>query len=583
MCGILGVRRSWQPDRALSLRALAALGWRGLDEQVLVDTGDWYLGVARLAISGPAESQPARCATTGRVAVFNGAVTSAAREWREAGVAGHGRNDAELALRRLARGGPRALTATCGPYALAILEPDSDVLWLARDPEGEKPLYVVTLGTRVVAFASAPAALRPLGIEVRYTAEDTARFLRYGFALPPRCADPRYELHADLRGAYEARPGAALRPVAGAEAPPEALAQHGFAARVRAAVARCAQAEVPVGLALSGGVDSSCLAAALHLHGVHVPAYQFRARGAAGEERARAAAVAAATGHALRPVDGGPELLQALAHLTRCTGLPQGDPSVLAAHALARAARADGVRVLLCGEGADDLWLGYRRHRAAALLPARGCAALPVPALANGTAARAVRALAAPAPYDALLEVTPPGFLREVLAPEVQDGALPGAQDGAPALARARRADRDFYLRFDLLPKCDTALMAAGVEGRCPYLDPELLAAPETRGGDARALLGKRALKDAFREHLPAGVLDRKKLGFGLPLERWFRESDLLADLLRDLRTVTRPHVRARGLARMVDLQRRGRARLGHALYLIAAHELWLRWLEEAA
>jgi hypothetical protein len=72
-------------------------------------------------------------------------------------------------------------------------------------------------------------------------------------------------------------------------------------------------------------------------------------------------------------------------------------------------------------------------------------------------------------------------------------------------------------------------------------------------------------------------------VGFGLPLERWFRESELLADMLTEKRTVTRPHLRAPALARMLDRQRRGRARLGHALYLIAAHEIWLRWLEEPA
>src|SRR5262249_26974025 len=156
---------------------------RGPDEQSLVDAGDWYLGVARLSISGPPGSQPARCSATGRLALLNGAVTSSAREWNESGVDGSGRNDAELALHRLLRGGARALAATCGPYALAILEPTTDMLWLARDPEGEKPLYVVTEDARVIAFASSPSSLRALGIDVRFGAEDTARFLRYGFAL----------------------------------------------------------------------------------------------------------------------------------------------------------------------------------------------------------------------------------------------------------------------------------------------------------------------------------------------------------------------------------------------------------------
>jgi len=150
-------------------------------------------------------------------------------------------------------------------------------------------------------------------------------------------------------------------------------------------------------------------------------------------------------------------------------------------------------------------------------------------------------------------------------------------------LERARFVDRQFYLRSDLLPKCDTAFMAAGIEGRCPYLDPEVLASPEARSADPRAVLGKRALRAAFRHDLPDGVLDQPKLGFGLPLDRWIREDDALLDLLCDRRTRSRPHLRASGLQAMLDCHRSGRANLGHGLYLIAAWELYLRYLEASA
>jgi len=583
MCGILGVRRSWQPDRDVADRALASLAWRGPDGSSMQEVGDWYLGVARLAITDAVSDQPIRCPVTGRYVLFNGAVTSADREWREAAGETATRNDAELALQRLRVGGPAALTETCGPYALAVVDPQSDVLWFARDPEGEKPLFVVTRGRQVVAFASSVAALRRLGLDVRLDEQNAARFLSYGFALDPELVRDGYSLHADLRGAHVARSSTGLCQVYGAT-PQEARSPASFEQRVEDAVARCATAEVPVGLCLSGGVDSSCMAAALSRRGRQLPAYQFCAIGAPAEERQRARSVAEVTGMELRPVDGGPEILDALSYLTRCTGLPQGDPSVLATHALAKAARADGVRVLLSGEGADDLWLGYRRQRAAAHLPSRGWRSLPAPALANGALARLWRALVAASPYDALMQVSPPGFARAVLEPGgLPSAELPGAGAGGTALARARHVDRAYYLRHDLLPKSDTALMAAGVEGRCPYLDPGCLAAPETTTADAREVLGKRALKRAFSRDLPAGILERRKLGFGIPLDRWMREQDALADLLADRRTLDRPHLKPGGVRQMLDGQRAGKLRVGHALYLVAAYEIYLRYLEGAA
>lgn len=581
VCGILGVRRSWQPAREHVERALATLAWRGPDGRRLEAHGDWWLGVARLTITDPEVGQPLRCPRTGRVVVFNGAVTSAKREW--AGAAGvSSRNDAELALSRFEQGGAAALSATCGPYALAIVDPHRDDVWLARDPEGEKPLWVVCRDGAVVAFASTVTALRALGVQLELPAVEVARLLRFGFCCGPQ-AGGGFELRGDLHGVWGDEAGAGLRQVAGAPAP-ESEARGSLRERVLHAVDRCRGAEVPVALALSGGVDSACLAAALRQLDLTCPAYQFRAVGASGEERQRAAMVAAHTRIELRAVDGGPEVSEALPALTQAAGLPQGDPSVLAAHALARAAASDGVRVLLSGEGADEQWLGYRRHRAARFLPRRGLRFLPAPTLAAGTVPRLLRALRAPVPYDELLAVTPAAFLERVLEPGVlPPAALPGANAVEPALLRARDVDRRFYLRFDLLPKLDVATMAAGVEGRCPYLDPEVLHSAESRTTSPATVLGKRHLKRAFAADLPNGLLHRRKLGFGLPLDAWLRGDGLLPDLLHDRRTLERPHLRRDGLRDMVARHRAGRARFGHPLYLIAALELYLRTVEANA
>src|SRR5262249_48184824 len=175
-------------------------------------------------------------------------------------------------------------------------------------------------------------------------------FFARGSAGSAVAADPGLSLHDDFAGVDD---GERLVPPAG----PDGKAGD-LAAALTAATARCADAAGPLALCLSGGLDSSCLAAVLGELGRRVRGYQFRAAGEPGDERAAAAAVAAHTGLLLRPVDGGPEVLDALPRLTAHWGLPLGDPSVLALHALADAAAADGVRVLLSGEGSDEAPLG---------------------------------------------------------------------------------------------------------------------------------------------------------------------------------------------------------------------------------
>lgn len=564
------------------MSAIAAMAWRGPDGIEQVDAGDWRLAVARLAISDPHHGQPLWSRDGRRVIAFNGVVTSADRERRQFEELLATDNDAELPLQRLASGGPAAILRTSGHYALAIVEPAGDRLWLARDPEGEKPLYVVRQAERVVAFASNLASLRCLGIEIEFDQPGQARFFRFGFGLQPTLNDPRLSLDSDFRGLCYQAEGAVSQhlDIPPPERPlplPEAL---------RTATRRCAAAEVPVGLCLSGGVDSACLAAVLAQAEHVVPAYQFRALGTPETERARAEQVAQHTGMPLHCVDGGPEVLQYLPTLTRMVGMPLGDPSVLAVHALAQQAHRDGVRVLLSGEGADELFLGYRRHRVARRLPRRGPLQNPFgwpnSGVSMSTPMRVLRSLADPQPYDALLEVAPPGFRRAVLAADYVDGRLPAGPTGS-SLDRARHTDRTSYLRSDLLPKLDTALMAAGIEGRCPYLDPAVVNCDVARAEDARSILGKRHLREAFRDALPAGVLDHRKTGFGLPLDAWLRDDDYLPDLLLDRRTLERPHLRPAGLRKMLDAHRAGRHQLGHALYLVAAMEFYLRDLEVAA
>lgn len=583
MCGILGIRA----DAVARLRgdvgaALRALAWRGRDGSDVVRVGAYHLGVARLAITDRNAGQPIVDASTGCAVAFNGAVTSARVEFARYGARRRTANDAELPLLRLGADGPAALAPSGGHHAFAVVDPRSDTLWLGRDAMGEKPLYAAIEDGRIVAFASTVAALRMLGFAIELAPREVSCFLRFGVHGTPTSATPGVRIDDDLRGVWRSD-ATGLREEVQAEAPATGTAS--LRARLQHAVTRCAEAEVPVGLGLSGGIDSACIAAALaareeHSREARTRAYQFRAEGEGDAERNVARAVAARCGLELRPVDGGPAILRALPGLTVALGLPVGDPSTLAAHAIARAAAADGVKILLSGEGGDELFLGYHRHAAARWLPARGTPLVPRPrALATTRGARLLRALRAPQPYDELLAVAPPGLAARALAPEfAREVGLP-VPPGGGGLSRARLVDREVYLRRDLLPKLDLATLAAGVEGRCPFLDAEVRAAPETR----TRRVGKPQLRAAFAAELPAEVFTLRKRGFAVPLDRWWREDTFLADVLTDPRSLQRAHVRPDGVRVLVDAQRRNDVQLGHALYLLVAYELYLRAREGAA
>ena len=576
MCGILGVRRTWCSDRAAIESALASLRWRGRDAARLVDVGEFTIGVARLSISDPHSEQPVVSQTSGRVVAFNGAVTSAALDRaRFAGQLRSG-NDAELLLHRFAADGAASLLRMTGPYAFALVDPGTDELWLGRDPFGEKPLHVVCDARGVVAFASDLGALRALGLSFELDPDTRARSFRFGFGATVRCTTPGLELGSEpFCLARDGGDGRGLQPVAAAGGLEPVDSTTPLVSSLQAACLRCADAEPPVALALSGGIDSAVIAAVLAGSGRRLPGYQCAFGGADPAERGRAHAAAQRLGIELREVDVGAEVLTRATTLAECAAQPIADPSILVTHALARAVAADGIRVLLSGEGADELLLGYPRLRALAAIErwprlARVLSAVPMPALSMSRTARMVRAARSPTPHQALLEVAPRAFRAAVLVPELTDASLPegGASD-------PRGLELEHYLRSDLLPKFDVAALTAQVEGRCPFLDPQF--ARHAMDLPHAAVAGKRHLREAFAQRLPAGHFDQPKRGFAVPIDRFWRDEDFLADVLTDRRTLERGHLRADGVRRMLQLQRLGRVRLGHALWTLVADELWHR------
>lgn len=607
MCGIVGARHDWLLARGLdpaaAMRdAVATLQWRGPDGLGVVPAGPWWLGCARLAITQPRSHQPVVRRSGRFQGVLNGAITNARALWATLLPRAERRqappNDAWLPLLAVARDTPGLLRELRGHHAYAVVDTATGTLVFGQDRYGEKPLLCVVdrLDGRpqLVAFASMRAAFAPFGLPPAVEPRRLAELFRFGWA-------PIRSVRCSSRLRIEPLPrrGEPLQTTTSGDdwwqrataAPPPAPSTPpapDLRTALRDSVARCLDTSRAAGLALSGGLDSSCLAAALGELGQRVPAYQLRCVGSPPHERRAATAVAMRHDLPLRTIDVGPELADELAVLTALAGQPLGDPSVLALFAIARAAAADGVRVLLGGEGADELLLGYRRYRALHRLPRLGWLGSRTPRWSMGYPARWLRAASAPDPVGALLAVTPPAFGATVLVDDLHHrrcwrdaglGDWPATKVPTPHRPDLALAARDFdlrhYLRADLLAKADIGSLAAGVEMRLPYLEGDV-----ARFGLGLDALGKRPLRDAFAAELPPEVLHLGKRGLSLPLDAWFRGELPWLDLLAEERTRCRPHLRQGGVAAAVDRHRRRQADLGHGLYLLVAVELFLRTLE---
>ena len=612
MCGIAGARDDWlrrrglQPEHAMRT-AVAELAWRGPDGHRSIRCGSWWLGCARLAISRADSGQPVVRRGARFAGVMNGAVTNARELWSKWRPGIERRrslpNDAWLPLLAVADG--HCTGELRGHHAFAVVDAERDEVVIGRDRYREKPLLCLYERGELVAFASTTHALARLGATVDLDNEHVAEWFRQGWhrattrhSVPrpgssspmPPALDAASDAQASTTHATNSRRGAPAGawtvretptpPAAGAWPRRGALADRDLHDELVASVERCIDTRVPVGLSLSGGLDSSCLALALAELGAPVPAYQFCADGTPTRERDAARATAAAAKLPLHEVTAGAELLDMLPRLTQLAGQPLGDPSILAVHAVARRAAEHGVKVMLGGEGADELLLGYRRYRLLARLPrlpGRRLLARLFSGWSMKYSVRALRALAATDAIRSLLAVTPPAFAREVLAPELADAAcrrdaLPATHSQGNLLHAAQLDDLDNYLPRDLLPKVDIALMAAGIESRCPYLEGDFGVFD-----GSRADLDKRTLRTAFAGKLPDAVTSLPKLGFGLPLDAWFRGHSPWLDVLLEPGSQQRPHLCPGGIRRAIDVHRSGRADIGHGLYLLLAYELYLR------
>ncbi len=571
----------------------ASIVHRGPDHGAVESHGRCVLAYRRLSIIDLATGdQPIRNERGDVVAVFNGEIYNFRELRHELEAAGHeirGSGDSPLIPHAYEEWGLGFAERLEGMFAIALWDRNAERLVLLRDRLGKKPLLYAQLPDGSVAFASETKALLTLPSlprELDLAQLDAFLALQYV---------PRSGLRAVEKvppGSYAVVENGSVR-VVRYWSPKPAAEQGDWVERVRdevtAAVRRRLVADVPLGALLSGGIDSSIVVAAMaQVSAEPVRTFTVGFPDARYDERAYARVVAERYGtrHEELEIYPGPDLLQRLAN---AFDEPFGDEAALPTMLVCEATRQH-VKVALVGDGGDEVFGGYERYRAqelAARIP-RGLAVLGAHALEllpqarrqpRSTLFRARRFLtvaAAPAPerYARLVEVFPLELRRALWTDEATAVATASL---LPRAADPRLVDIESYLPGDLLPKSDLASMAVSLELRSPFLDHHVvelgLALPP------ELARGKAALKQAFAHALPPAIAQRGKTGFGVPLDRWFREE--LREKSEDLLLGHSAGLFRRAPLEQLLREHRGlQADHGHRLWCLCMLELWLRtWL----
>lgn len=614
MCGIAGLFHPGTPkpvDPARIAAMIAVQAHRGPDGEGIWTAPGVGLGHRRLSIidleGSPQPMHAGALSVTYNGEIYNFAELRATLERGGARFVTDG--DTEVLLHGWRAWGPGLLDRLNGMFAFAIHDAEAGTLFLARDRLGVKPLHYVELSDGSLAFASELKGLlaHPL---LRRVPDATAieDYLAFGYVPDDACLIagvrklPAGHCLLVRRGQSVPAPrqwwdvSFADRATGSARALGEELLAH-----MREGARSRMVADVPLGAFLSGGVDSSAVVALMaEASKAAVRTCTIGFDEAGHDERAHAAAVAQrfATDHhaqVVRPDDFA--LIDTLVHHF---DEPFADGSALATYQVAALARAR-VTVALSGDGADEVFAGYRRYRfQAAEERVRGLVPSAWRTAAFGTLGRyypkadwAPRPLRAKTTLLALASDGDEAYARAVgvTSPEMR-GSLHGADvraalqghrgedryiaamRAAPAreaIDRAQYADLKIWLPGDILTKVDRTSMAVGLEAREPLLDHRLVEFGARLPASMRLHrgTGKWLMKRSLERYLPRDILYRPKMGFVTPISDWFRgaladEAEALtrSRFLADSGWLAMPTV-----ARLVEAHRSGRADYGRTLW----------------
>lgn len=622
MCGICGVAE-WDDsgDRAAREREIAkmldCLIHRGPDGLGVDSVRGATLGAVRLAIRGLEDGrQPIVDEENGILAVCNGELDNhhELKQW----LASRGRvvtaaTDVAVLPGLYLELGAQFVERLVGAFAIGLWSARDGVLLLARDRAGERPLHVI-VSERGAQFASELAALAA-GAQTPLAADTDALrgFLSAGFFPAP---------HDPFRGVRRVAPGELLEISkagirsrrywnwqprangAGVTHSARKTLSDEFDTVFRRAVGRQSEVDVPYGVFLSGGLDSSLVAAVLRRlrPEYKLAAFALKFSEASYDESEHARRVAQGLGVELHCVEVSAETLpQTIAELVASSGEPLADPAWVPTALLARRAAHD-VKIALVGEGADELFGGYPTYIGAGIyknyarLPkwARGVVRWGVQrwpvADKKVTLSFLLKRFVQGEGLDAVARhllwtstISPEVLARLGVSP-IEMRRADFAENGAHVLDRLQRLDLENSLAEGLLTKADRASMRYAIELRAPYLDVDVMefAARLPEKERVRGFETKVFLKRYARRYLPSSTVHRRKRGLSVPLARWLREP--LYDWARarlGAGWLDAAGVRPGAALELLEEHRARRADYSRALWTLIVLSEWIEWASQ--
>jgi len=620
MCGIVGIVSfdgSSAIDEARLRRMRDIIAYRGPD-----DAGLWMgdgvgLGHRRLSIVDVASGhQPMLTEDQKLCLVFNGEIYNHADLRPDLEVRGHRyrtRSDTETILHLYNEYGDGALERMRGMFAFALWDRSRRRLLLGRDRLGIKPLYYAATDRELI-FASEIKAIVAAGVRPEFNAEVVPEFLASRFVSGEetfyrgiRKLLPGHSLTWSPSAKLTSRRYWQMPPAASAAPRSFEVEAADLRARLRGAVKRHLMSDVPVGLFLSGGIDSTALAA-LTAQMIDEPLRTFSVgfENQATDELPYARMAAKHVGAIHREVVVSPDqFFGALPRLVWQEDEPISFPASVPLYFVSKLA-AEDVKVVLTGEGADELFLGYNRYRVAlwnsrlgqpywAAVPrvARQAIQRAIARLPEGARRKLSRTFLALEPGARSLFLENFAVFPTAMHPDLlhRDRASTGRRDpwatllqcyadaDGDMLDRMSRADLATYLH-ELLMKQDQMSMAASIESRVPFLDDSLIEHVSAMHGrmKIRGWQTKAVLRAAVQDLIPREILARPKMGFPVPLGSWLQTGfwPVVEEFLLGPRAQERKLFHAPAVRRLAEQHRRAGGNTDQ-LWLLVNLEIWQR------
>lgn len=615
MCGISGFSSA---NPALSLEALnqslSAIRHRGPDGQGVFQQGQVCMGMRRLAIIDvEGGHQPIYNEDRSLAVVFNGEIYNYRELMTGLKARGHHfetESDTEVLVHLYEEKGPGMLEDLRGMFAFSIYDSRDQSLFIARDRFGKKPLYYTRPATGGLLYASELKALRPLARAAaeKWQINEQAIYDYLSLGVIPQPSTIYLGVHALPPGSWLRFDGKALdiqeywQPeflpklhLTYAEAQAQTRAEIGEATRLRL------RSDVPLGVFLSGGVDSSVIAfEAAQEVGESLLTFTVNT-GEGFDESPVARRTAQALGVHNEVLHIQPSPLEGLQALVRQYDQPYSDSSAIPSLEISRLAR-ERVTVVLNGDGGDEVFAGYRRYVAAVqsarldVLP-RGAAAALAGGLAPfarvrrsplGFAARFARGLALSSAERYLAWTT--DMMRESdKQRHWKGGRMLPTEDRIASIQRPElsaldgqlAADARINLLSDLLVKMDIATMAHSLEGRSPLLDHKVAAfawkLPDSYR--VRGSVPKAVVRDAYRGLLSDEVINGAKRGFEIPLVGWLQGElqAVLMDTLGNPKAIVRTYLDGQFIDALLRREVMTDRNWAYMVYALLVLELWLQ------